>query len=901
MTSEIPLNRPRGFVPGVLPWVAAAVMLVVYLFTMGRGVSQGNLAQVVELGGWNWEPNLYQGGLTYLVTCPFRWLPPSILSVAVNVFAAVCGALTLALLARSVALLPHDRTQEQRDRESSDMSLLSLRSAWMPPVFAVFVCGLSLTFWQHAVESISEMVDLLLFAYLIRCLLEYRLDQRDSWLNCFALVFGMALANDWAMVAFIPLFLTAVIWIKGLAFFNLPFLVRSFGYWAAGLMLFLVLPLASTLSHTGHLTFWGGLHMTYYIYKAYLGSVPREVILLVSLTSVLPVFVIGIRWPSSFGDTSPVGIFLATSLFHVVHAVLLVACLWVALDSPLSPRDKGLGYPYLPLYYLGALSVGYFAGYFLLVFGGRWPRYRKPPPLVLRVVDRCVVFCVWALLLVMPWLLVSKNLRWVRAHADEPLRGYARLVEKTLPPDGAVILADLNQESRTQDDYDTFQYLQAVLNEEGRAQRYLLIDTRSLPDPGYIQFLDQRHPALQIIAPLTNKAGAYGSVAAQFNLLGVLARGHPLYYLEPAIGSYFERYYLEPHGLIYAFKPIPTNAPDAPMPTDEQIQENDAIWKEARADAFPRMTAAASRRNFDADADLAQQILVRLHVKDEVDSNARRVGRLYARRLDMWGVELQRCNLLERSGELFDEALRLNPDNVSAKINRDFNLLAQAGKKPLPLTAKDVFDKFGVHRNWTELLAEDGPVDEPNFCYLLATIYLTSGAYHEAIAQFQRVLALAPDMSPSRHFLAQLYLWTQNYTNAMEMSDRILKIDPTETHALLFKGAALMSLQQYTEAVVPLTELISIQTNNYAAQLNRAICYLQSGDLTAARADFQVVAGNVPKAYQADYGLGEIAFRQKDTNAAIQYYQLYAKIAPTNTAEARMIDARLKDLEHAAH
>jgi tetratricopeptide (TPR) repeat protein len=898
MTSEIPLSRPKGFIFGVLPWLLALGMLVIYVLTLNRGLSEGNLGQVTELSGWNWAPNLYFGPVSFLVMYPLRWLAPATLPLAVNVFTAVCAALTLAQLARSVALLPQDRTQDQRDRETSEFSLLSLRSAWLPPVFAVLVCGLSLTFWEHAVEATGEMFNLLLFAWLIRCLLEFRIDQRDSWLNRFALFFGMAISNNWGMVGFIPLFLAAIIWIKGLSFFNLPFLVRSLGYWLAGMSLFLLLPLLASFSQTGHLSFWDGLHVTYLIYKSYIAPMPREVILLLCLTSVLPVFVIGIRWPSSFGDSSPLGIFLATSLFHLVHGVLLVACIWVALDSPLSPRQKGLGYPYLPLYYLGALSVGYFSGYLLLIFGGKLPRNRRPPSAFSKFIGNSVILGVWILLAGSSSLLVAKNLPLVQANNDDPLREYIGVVRKSLPPDGAVILADVSEGAGYADTAPRFYYLQALLNQQGNGNTYLLMDSHSLSNPDYIRFLDRKHPAFRLTALLTNQLSDFKFQAVQVRLLQNLATNHPVYYLHPSFGSYFETFYLEPHGLVYALKLLPPDAPDTPRPTGDQIKENEAVWRSAAETQFPRLKRGIQPVEFSPNPSLLQLIMTKLRLRGEVDRRAQRVARFYARDLNFWGVQLQKCGLYQRAGECFGQALELDPDSDSARLNHEFNLLLQAGKKAPALTIKEVFDKFGTHRSWNDILGEGGPVDEPNSCYLLATTYLQSGAAHQAIEQFQRVLALAPDQSPARHWLAQLFLITQNYSNALEMSERILKINPEESHALLFKGAALMEMNDYREAVQPLTKLLTLQSTNYPAQLNRAICYLQSGDLERAGEDFHTVAKAVPKAYQAYYGLGEIAYRTKDTNDAILNYQLYLTNAPPNTGEAMMIKARLKELGH---
>ena len=91
--------------------------------------------------GWEWRSNVV-APLHVLLTFPVRWLPAAVQLTCLNLIAAVCASLALALLARSVALLPHDRTREQRGLERSDYSLLSIGAAWLPPVLAALVCGL---------------------------------------------------------------------------------------------------------------------------------------------------------------------------------------------------------------------------------------------------------------------------------------------------------------------------------------------------------------------------------------------------------------------------------------------------------------------------------------------------------------------------------------------------------------------------------------------------------------------------------------------------------------------------------------------------------------------------------------------------------------------------------------
>src|SRR5204863_9441101 len=191
----------------------------------------------------------------FLLFLPFRWLPVAWQPVGLNLFAAVCAALTLGLLARSVALLPQDRTREQRQRERSEHSLLSIPAAWAPPLFATLVCGLQLSFWEHATAATGEMLDLLFFAYVVRCLLEFRIDRRESWLTRSALVYGIAATNNYAMIGFFPAYLMALIWIKGTSFFQFGFVARMFGWGAAGLTLYLLPPVLNAFSDQSGLGF----------------------------------------------------------------------------------------------------------------------------------------------------------------------------------------------------------------------------------------------------------------------------------------------------------------------------------------------------------------------------------------------------------------------------------------------------------------------------------------------------------------------------------------------------------------------------------------------------------------------------------------------------------------------
>ena len=164
-------------------------------------------------------------------------------------------------VARSVALLPQDvaPTGPLPAPPGSSPPTGLLPHGWLPPVLAAAVCGLQLTFWEQATSATGEMIDLLVFAFVIRCLLEFRIAQRQFWLSCAACFLGAGMANNWPLIGFFPVFLIAVLRAKGGAFFDVRFLGRMALWGLAGLSLYLLLPALHSLSTQAHVDFWPAL------------------------------------------------------------------------------------------------------------------------------------------------------------------------------------------------------------------------------------------------------------------------------------------------------------------------------------------------------------------------------------------------------------------------------------------------------------------------------------------------------------------------------------------------------------------------------------------------------------------------------------------------------------------
>ncbi|MEY2467040.1 MAG: hypothetical protein QOD03_1561, partial [Verrucomicrobiota bacterium] len=174
MTNQPEFGRERNFVSAALPWLVALFAFAIYIQTLNHWVALNGLPLIAHATGQASTADIYFPCFS-LVTYPLQWLPLRWIPIVSNLFSTMCAVLTLMLLARSVSLLPHDRTHSQRQRENDEFSLLSIRLAWIPPVLAACVCGLQLSFWENATSISVDMFDLLLLAYAIRCFLEFRI------------------------------------------------------------------------------------------------------------------------------------------------------------------------------------------------------------------------------------------------------------------------------------------------------------------------------------------------------------------------------------------------------------------------------------------------------------------------------------------------------------------------------------------------------------------------------------------------------------------------------------------------------------------------------------------------------------------------------------------------------
>jgi tetratricopeptide (TPR) repeat protein len=834
--------------------------------------------------------------------------------------------------------------------------------AFLPALFAVLILGLHLTFWRDAMAATVDTLDVLVFAFLIYCLLKFRISQDDKWLGVFAFVYGLGTTNNWALIAFFPLFLISLVWIKGVNFFNWRFLARIIGCGFLGLLLYLLMPAVGSLGpeKAGFLTL---LHMELGAQRFGLRSIPRWVALVAALPTVLPLIFASIKWPSFEGEISAAGNALTKLMFRLLHVVFLLLALIMFFDFKFSPslrlRDEPAGF--LTFYYIGALCIGYFSGYILLVYGKNsllvWERAGG----LSKMLNRAILGLLWILAIAAPCGLLYQNLPRINAHTNKALTDFSDETMRDLPAKPAIILAD---------DPVQLYLIEAGFQRAGKTNKNILIETGSFQHREYISYLIGRHPELKKVTNPVDKLPRVLPPQALIVFLAGVNHTYPIYYLNPSFGYYFENFYLKPHGLVYEAQFYPSNILSPPLITAQDIAENEAVWNRLTTKTLATLPAAA-----------------------ELDANAAALSSLLSVDLDSWGVQLQKAGHFKEANAYFTEAVRLNQQNFIAGINKDYNTQAQKGNYR-PINSEDrLFKAINLYRSAAAILKYNGPPDEPgldlDFGQLMAEghdyrqsailltrrlqllpgdppalldlaktfvdwrlpdkafdvirqlhaspaadkwevtrvealAYYTKGDFATAEQLLRKALQENPSDEGRINILADFYRASaidilrakkpnqdeanRRFQNALAYFNQELQLaakagrtpDPryTPTSILLKKAEVEIMLKSFDHGISTLNQVIAIQPDNATAILNRAIVEIQVNQMQAARDDYERLRRLMPdQPYVVDFGLAEIAAHTKDRAMEIHYLKRFLGSAPQEGPDYQQVLQRLKKLE----
>jgi tetratricopeptide (TPR) repeat protein len=286
----------------------------------------------------------------------------------------------------------------------------------------------------------------------------------------------------------------------------------------------------------------------------------------------------------------------------------------------------------------------------------------------------------------------------------------------------------------------------------------------------------------------------------------------------------------------------------------------------------------------------------RAHLQTPPPAQVRTLGVWYSGALNRWGVTLQRNERLAEATSCFALALELNPDNLAARVNLQCNSNLLAGV-PLTLARTDALqEQLGKYRNLGQVLVENGPFDDPSYCYHLGLGFAGAQFFRQAIQQFERVAALVPKDLPVRLQVGDWYNRIGRVGRALQIAAEI-RGDPslrpldtaTEVEAALLEARAYLSLTNRLMAQAVINALLFAHPGD-AAIADRAASTLASyGDFPAALKIVDRLLESNPDDPAALAKKGNIYLIKGDFSNAIPL--LTRSLSVTNSYTARLTRA----------
>ncbi len=520
MTAPTPAANPLAsawvrLICAALVFVAAITLYASTLAPTVTLVDSGELILAARTLGVAHPPGF---PLYVLLAHVFTWLPIGSVAARVNFASALFAALAAATLTLVVAemllslnALPFTTSKSQKsDRRARKPSPDAARSQpasgverWVIYVAPCVMAGLlfagSRTLWAYA--TITEVYTLstllivviffLMFGWRRRVVAEraasgkairggHIASPHDRWLYAAALVFGLALGVHHVSVAVtLPAFALLVLAAEGFGFFASKRLLKAAMFAAAGLAVYLYLPLAA---HAKPLLNWGDphsperiwWHVTGKQYQVFFDFSPEIVIRQFKVFLSLIGREFGFNW-------LPLGLLMAlvglVALFKRDHTLGWCFVTIIAFDLAWAlnyeiAEDKDAYY--LPTF----LTLSIAAGYGIVWLLERLRRTRMP---VKPVVSIGVVVA-----LLIPAIAIAANFDFNNRHRYFIARDYVENILKTVEPNGMLLTDDWQV-------YSPLLYLREV---EGVRKDVIAMDIQQLRRTWYYDYLKTAYPQM---------------------------------------------------------------------------------------------------------------------------------------------------------------------------------------------------------------------------------------------------------------------------------------------------------------------------------------------------------------------------------------------------------------------
>lgn len=132
------------------------------------------------------------------------------------------------------------------------------------------------------------------------------------------------------------------------------------------------------------------------------------------------------------------------------------------------------------------------------------------------------------------------------------------------------------------------------------------------------------------------------------------------------------------------------------------------------------------------------------------------------------------------------------------------------------------------------------------------------GDLSTAIAKYESILRLSPQLGPAYNNLGALYFKQREYPKAAAVLEKGLKLDPTMASASALLGMSLFQMGKYAEARPRLEQVLRANPNDSNAELMLVNDLTKLGDFEAAAEHLQHLASREPQDQHLWYLLGKV-------------------------------------------
>ncbi len=209
----------------------------------------------------------------------------------------------------------------------------------------------------------------------------------------------------------------------------------------------------------------------------------------------------------------------------------------------------------------------------------------------------------------------------------------------------------------------------------------------------------------------------------------------------------------------------------------------------------------------------------------------------------------------------------------AALIRDAFTAGAQPERRDLRDKAQEMLEE-GEEQAALEVFEEivrENPEDAEAW-FNRGEMYTSLDRRDEAIASYERVLALEPDHRPALAELANLLFEQGEYGLAASSLQDLLKSAPEQTNHWLFRATSLLETGKSTEATLIYNAVLEVDPDNLPANLALGDLLLAMGDTARADRQYSQAVQKHPDSPDALLKKGLLLNRQGRWGAAIQFF-----------------------------